>query len=263
MTKKSSSALTNFFFQSPNHSSLLHYLRRILTNPISLLLMNGLCPWLWAPTLPQRWKLTIRLSLYVLSFRIFSPFNDPYRPSKTSQKLQVGHSTRVFFSPWSLKQIIGAGLNWVRIPIGFWAIETMNNEPFLVGTSWKYFLKAWAIPAPFFHSQRTQPLTSSSFQYSMGKEIWPSYISRSPCTSWKSKWLGESSNFCHIINFLPLRHRIIPEKVRICYYTFIEGAWNWRGSYLSLPLSFLGGSVNLWVLLVTALSAPLFTADYW
>jgi aryl-phospho-beta-D-glucosidase BglC (GH1 family) len=39
-------------------------------------------------------------------------------------------------------EIAGAGLNWVRIPIGFWAIETMNNEPFLVGTSWKYFLKA-------------------------------------------------------------------------------------------------------------------------
>jgi glucan 1,3-beta-glucosidase len=37
---------------------------------------------------------------------------------------------------------LAAGLNWVRIPIGFWAIETIGNEPFLVGTSWKYFLKA-------------------------------------------------------------------------------------------------------------------------
>lgn len=35
-----------------------------------------------------------------------------------------------------------AGLNYVRIPLGFWAIETINDEPFLVGTSWKYFLKA-------------------------------------------------------------------------------------------------------------------------
>ncbi|KAF8228078.1 glycoside hydrolase [Tricholoma matsutake] len=42
--------------------------------------------------------------------------------------------------------IVTAGLNWVRIPIGFWAIEAINNEPFLVGTSWTYFLKAiqWA-----------------------------------------------------------------------------------------------------------------------
>ena len=37
---------------------------------------------------------------------------------------------------------VAAGLNWVRIPIGFWAIETMGDEPFLAGTSWRYFLKA-------------------------------------------------------------------------------------------------------------------------
>jgi aryl-phospho-beta-D-glucosidase BglC (GH1 family) len=43
---------------------------------------------------------------------------------------------------------IAAGLNWVRIPIGFWAIEAINDEPFLVGTSWKYFLKA-QVPALF------------------------------------------------------------------------------------------------------------------
>ncbi|GAA6035435.1 hypothetical protein JCM8097_000253 [Rhodosporidiobolus ruineniae] len=47
-------------------------------------------------------------------------------------------------------EIAGAGLNWVRIPIGWWAIETWtdspNNEPFLAGVAWQYFLKAigWA-----------------------------------------------------------------------------------------------------------------------
>ncbi|GAA6019690.1 hypothetical protein JCM10207_009229 [Rhodosporidiobolus poonsookiae] len=43
-------------------------------------------------------------------------------------------------------QIAGAGLNWVRIPIGWWAIETWNDEPFLQGVAWTYFLKAitWA-----------------------------------------------------------------------------------------------------------------------
>jgi glucan 1,3-beta-glucosidase len=59
-------------------------------------------------------------------------------------------------------QIAGAGLNWVRIPLPFWAIETRDNEPFLPKTAWKcvsagftsfdshifprYFLKAiqWA-----------------------------------------------------------------------------------------------------------------------
>jgi hypothetical protein len=57
----------------------------------------------------------------------------------------------ISLAPSSLNQteedfaaIAGAGLNFVRIPIGFWAIETMGEEPFLVGTSWKYFLKAYA-----------------------------------------------------------------------------------------------------------------------
>jgi len=42
--------------------------------------------------------------------------------------------------------IAGAGLNWVRIPIAFWAIEKYDNEPFYAKASWKYFLKAiqWA-----------------------------------------------------------------------------------------------------------------------
>ncbi|KAJ7711488.1 exo-beta-1,3-glucanase [Mycena metata] len=40
-----------------------------------------------------------------------------------------------------------ASLNWVRIPIGFWAIEAINDEPFLVGTSWTYFLKAQVLPS--------------------------------------------------------------------------------------------------------------------
>lgn len=37
-------------------------------------------------------------------------------------------------------------MNWVRIPIAFWAIETYPGEPFLERTSWTYFLKAieWA-----------------------------------------------------------------------------------------------------------------------
>jgi glucan 1,3-beta-glucosidase len=60
-------------------------------------------------------------------------------------------------------EIAGAGLNYVRIPLAYWAIETRENEPFLAKTSWtcalrwlhmsrwflshlRYFLKAiqWA-----------------------------------------------------------------------------------------------------------------------
>ncbi|KAF8625907.1 hypothetical protein AX17_006633 [Amanita inopinata Kibby_2008] len=49
---------------------------------------------------------------------------------------------RTFITENDFADIAAAGLNWVRIPVGFWAIETMNSEPFLAGTSWKYFLKA-------------------------------------------------------------------------------------------------------------------------
>lgn len=35
-------------------------------------------------------------------------------------------------------EIAGAGLNFVRIPIPYWAIETRGSEPFLAGTSWTY-----------------------------------------------------------------------------------------------------------------------------
>jgi glucan 1,3-beta-glucosidase len=43
-------------------------------------------------------------------------------------------------------EIAGAGLNWIRIPIPFWAIEVWGNEPFLARTSWQYILTAlgWA-----------------------------------------------------------------------------------------------------------------------
>lgn len=43
-------------------------------------------------------------------------------------------------------QIAGAGLNYVRIPLPYWAIEVRQGEPFLPQVSWQYFLKAiqWA-----------------------------------------------------------------------------------------------------------------------
>lgn len=34
-------------------------------------------------------------------------------------------------------QIAGAGLNYVRIPLPYWAIDTWDGEPFLKGTAWK------------------------------------------------------------------------------------------------------------------------------
>ncbi|KAG8863719.1 hypothetical protein FRB96_007556 [Tulasnella sp. 330] len=51
-----------------------------------------------------------------------------------------------FITEEDFAQIAAAGLNWVRIPLPYWAIETWDGEPFLEGVAWKYFLKAiqWA-----------------------------------------------------------------------------------------------------------------------
>jgi aryl-phospho-beta-D-glucosidase BglC (GH1 family) len=42
--------------------------------------------------------------------------------------------------------IAAAGLNWVRIPMGYWAVETTSDEPYVSKVSWTYFVKAigWA-----------------------------------------------------------------------------------------------------------------------
>ncbi|KAJ2927009.1 hypothetical protein H1R20_g10093, partial [Candolleomyces eurysporus] len=40
-----------------------------------------------------------------------------------------------------IAEIAGAGLTWVRLPIGFWAIETFPGEPFLARTSWTYVIR--------------------------------------------------------------------------------------------------------------------------
>ncbi|KAK7471944.1 hypothetical protein VKT23_000050 [Stygiomarasmius scandens] len=46
-----------------------------------------------------------------------------------------------FITEQDIAQIAGAGLNWIRLPIPFWAIETWPGEPFLAKTSWKYILR--------------------------------------------------------------------------------------------------------------------------
>jgi len=58
----------------------------------------------------------------------------------------IANHYATFITEEDFAQIAAAGLNWVRIPLPFWAIEVYPNEPFLAKTSWTYFLKAikWA-----------------------------------------------------------------------------------------------------------------------
>ncbi|KAJ7752654.1 glycoside hydrolase family 5 protein [Mycena metata] len=61
-----------------------------------------------------------------------------------------------FITEQDIAQIAGAGLNWIRVPIPFWAISTWSDvgadatgtvaEPFLEGVCWKYIVRllGWA-----------------------------------------------------------------------------------------------------------------------
>ncbi|KAF8270225.1 glycoside hydrolase superfamily [Lactarius quietus] len=51
-----------------------------------------------------------------------------------------------FVTEQDLAEMAGAGLNWIRLPIPYWAIETWPGEPFLAQVCWKYILRliGWA-----------------------------------------------------------------------------------------------------------------------
>ncbi|KAF8636641.1 hypothetical protein AX17_003449 [Amanita inopinata Kibby_2008] len=59
---------------------------------------------------------------------------------------QLEQHYKTFITERDFAEIAGAGLNFVRIPLGYWAIEVRDGEPFLPKVSWTYFLKAikWA-----------------------------------------------------------------------------------------------------------------------
>ncbi|OBZ75887.1 putative glucan 1,3-beta-glucosidase D [Grifola frondosa] len=56
------------------------------------------------------------------------------------QQLEDHYNT--FITEKDFAAIAAAGLNFVRIPIPYWAIEVRENEPFLPKVAWTYFLKA-------------------------------------------------------------------------------------------------------------------------
>ncbi|KAH9477953.1 putative glucan 1,3-beta-glucosidase D [Psilocybe cubensis] len=55
---------------------------------------------------------------------------------------QLEEHYKTFITEQDIAEIAGAGLNWIRLPIPFWAIDTWGDEPFLAKTSWKYFVQA-------------------------------------------------------------------------------------------------------------------------
>ncbi|KAL6304109.1 glycoside hydrolase [Sparassis latifolia] len=65
-------------------------------------------------------------------------------PGGGLQQIEDHYAT--FITELDFAQIAGAGLNWIRLPLPFWAIETWPGEPFLAKACWKYALLAfqWA-----------------------------------------------------------------------------------------------------------------------
>ncbi|EJD08278.1 glycoside hydrolase [Fomitiporia mediterranea MF3/22] len=60
---------------------------------------------------------------------------------------QIEDHYNTFITEEDIAQIAGAGLNWIRLPIPFWAVDkwdTPNDqEPFLARTCWKYILRVF------------------------------------------------------------------------------------------------------------------------
>ena len=60
---------------------------------------------------------------------------------------QLEEHYKTFITEEDIAEIAGAGLNWIRLPIPFWAVDTWSNvgqrngntvaEPFLAKVCWK------------------------------------------------------------------------------------------------------------------------------
>ena len=48
-----------------------------------------------------------------------------------------------FITEEDFAQIAAAGMNWIRLPVPFWAVETIPSEPFLEGVAFNYMLQAF------------------------------------------------------------------------------------------------------------------------
>ncbi|KAK0458473.1 exo-beta-1,3-glucanase [Desarmillaria tabescens] len=87
---------------------------------------------------------------------LFEPFADTSSPAVDEYTLhtllaadsgnggldQIKEHYQTFITEQDFAEIAGAGLNYVRIPLPYWAIETRGDEPFLPKVAWTYFLKA-------------------------------------------------------------------------------------------------------------------------
>ncbi|GAA5823216.1 hypothetical protein JCM3770_004326 [Rhodotorula araucariae] len=89
---------------------------------------------------------------------LFEPYIDAPRPGEDEYSLSLNlheegrlESTLrehydTFITERDFIAIAGAGLNWLRLPVPYWAIQKWEDEPYLEKAAWEYVLKAvgWA-----------------------------------------------------------------------------------------------------------------------
>ncbi|KAI0966182.1 glycoside hydrolase family 5 protein [Xylaria arbuscula] len=65
-------------------------------------------------------------------------------PKTTSETLEKHYAT--FVTEQTFQEISDAGLDHVRIPYSYWAVQTYDDDPYLFRTSWRYLLRGieWA-----------------------------------------------------------------------------------------------------------------------
>nr|XP_019009605.1 exo-beta-1,3-glucanase [Kwoniella pini CBS 10737]OCF48386.1 exo-beta-1,3-glucanase [Kwoniella pini CBS 10737] len=117
----------------------------------------------WSPTLNEEWiwGTHIARGVNLGGWLVTEPFIVPslYEQYQTSTPQAIDEYTlsqamgnnlsekmeehyKTFITEEDFAAISSAGLNYVRIALGYWAIETIENEPFLPKVSWTYFVKA-------------------------------------------------------------------------------------------------------------------------
>lgn len=124
-------------------------------------------PQSWTPSLAEPWDYSHQRIFGVniggwlvlepfIAPSLFEPFIDTDKPAVDEWTLSenlgsrlatvVEHHYATFITERDFAEIAAAGIAWVRIPLGYYAMETAEGEPFLAHVSWKYFLKAikWA-----------------------------------------------------------------------------------------------------------------------
>ena len=69
---------------------------------------------------------------------------DHLGPKKAAEVLEKHYAT--FITERDFKNIVNAGLDHIRIPFSYWAVDTFDNDPYVKGVSWRYLLRGieWA-----------------------------------------------------------------------------------------------------------------------